>query len=68
MRAGEIAAGITPLLTLAWVASPALRARVRAILADYGVAISGDAAPARCRAMPLCASIGRSTVSAAHDR
>jgi hypothetical protein len=45
LRAGRTAAGIAPLLTLAWAPSPALRARVRAVLADYGVAVSDDAAP-----------------------
>jgi hypothetical protein len=45
LRAGEIAAGIAPLLTLAWAASPIVRARVRAVLADYGVAVRDHAAP-----------------------
>lgn len=45
LRAGEIAAGIAPLLAFAWTPTPALRARVRAVLADHGLPVLDDAAP-----------------------
>ncbi|MEO3474332.1 hypothetical protein AAFN86_20865 [Roseomonas sp. CAU 1739] len=44
LRVGEVAAGIAPLLALAWASSPVLRARVRAVLANYGLTVSDEAA------------------------
>lgn len=46
LRAGRHEAAIGGLLALVWASSPALRARVRVALADYGVTVGDDAAPA----------------------
>jgi len=45
LRAGDLSAGIKPLLDLAWSRSPALRRRVRAVLAEYGLTVRDDAMP-----------------------
>jgi hypothetical protein len=45
LRAGDLSAGIKPLLDLAWASSPALRRRVRATLAEYGLTVRDDAMP-----------------------
>lgn len=45
LRAGDLSAGLKLLLDHAWVRSPALRRRVRATLAEYGLTVRDDALP-----------------------